>query len=103
MRSPGGGRVAGLNGTGFAAARRAAGLAFLTGARRTGAFLAGFLATLAVFLRATGRLAGAFLRLVFAFFLAAICDLPAGTTALFVRDTGRYILIHPRAGSKREG
>jgi len=80
MRSPGGGRSAGLTGTGagFAVAGRAAGLAFFSGARRTGVFFAGFFASFfAGFLRAAGRFAGAFLRLAFAFFLAAICDLPA--------------------------
>ena len=92
--------AAGLTGTGFAAAGRAAGLAFFSGARRTGAFFAGFFATFAVFLRAAGRFAGAFLRLAFAFFLAAICDLPAGLPAWFIRDTGRYILIQSAAGIK---
>ena len=73
----------GLSVTGLAAAGRAAGrldglgTGFLAAgaARRTGARFAGFFAT---FLRAAGRFAGAFLRLGFAFFLAAICDLPAG-------------------------
>jgi hypothetical protein len=65
---------AGLTGAGFATGR-AAGFLALGAARRTGAFLAGFLAA---FLRDAGRLAGAFLRLGFAFFLAGICDLPAG-------------------------
>jgi hypothetical protein len=57
-----------------------AGLAFFTGARRTGVLFAGFFAGFfASFLGAAGRLAGAFLRLDFAFFLAAICDLPAAS------------------------
>ena len=68
--------LAGLTGAGFGAAGRAAGFRALGGARRTRAFFAGFFA---VFLRAAGRLAGAFLRFAFAFFLVAICDLPAGT------------------------
>src|SRR5688572_19080482 len=71
MRSPGGGRVAGITGAGFGRARAAAAgfLAFAT-ARLAGAFLAGFFAA---FLRATGRLAGAFFfALAFAFFRTAI-------------------------------
>jgi len=82
MRSPGGGRAAGLTGTGFAAAGRAAGFLALGAARRTGVFFAGlFTSFFAGFLRAAGRFAGAFLRLAFAFFLAAICDLPADSPA----------------------
>jgi hypothetical protein len=77
MRSPGGGRAAGLTGTGFAAGR-ATGFLGLGAARRTGVFFAGFFAG---FLRAAGRFAGAFLRLAFTFFLAAICDLPADSPA----------------------
>jgi len=77
MRSPGGGRAAGLTGAGFAAGR-AAGFLALGAARRTGVFFAGFFTGFfAGFLRAAGRFAGAFLRLAFVFFLAAICDLPA--------------------------
>jgi hypothetical protein len=71
--------AAGLTGTGFAAAGRAVGFLALGAARRAGAFLAGFFPALTVFLRVAGRFAGAFLRLAFAFVLAAICDLPAGT------------------------
>jgi predicted phage tail protein len=67
--------LAGLAGIGLAAGRGAGFLA-LGAARRTAAFLAGFFAG---FLRAAGRFAGAFLRLGFAFFLAGICDLLAGT------------------------
>jgi len=75
MRSPGGAMLSGLTGAGLGAAGRAAGFLAAGAARRTGARFAGFFAT---FLRAAGRFAGAFLRLGFAFFLAAICDLPAG-------------------------
>ena len=67
--------LAGLAGIGLAA-RRGAGFLALGAARRTGGFLAVFFA---VFLRAAGRFAGAFLRLGFAFFLAGICNLLAGT------------------------
>ena len=67
--------LTGLTGVGLAAGRGAGFLA-LGPARRTGAFLTGFFAG---FLRAAGRFAGAFLRLGFAFFLAGICDLLAGT------------------------
>jgi hypothetical protein len=65
----------GLTAAGIAAAGRAAGFLAAGAPRRTGARFAGFFAA---FLRAAGRFAGAFLRLGFAFFLAAICDLPAG-------------------------
>jgi hypothetical protein len=73
MRSPGGGFTTGPAGTGFAAARRAAGFFTFGGVRRTGAFFAAFL-------RAAGFLAGAFLAFVlrlalvlpFAFFLVAM-------------------------------
>jgi len=75
MRSPGGAMLNGSTVSGLAAAGRAAGFLAAGAARRTGARFAGFFAT---FLRAAGRFAGAFLRLGFAFFLAAICDLPAG-------------------------
>ncbi|HEX9672028.1 MAG TPA: hypothetical protein VGA12_01180 [Burkholderiales bacterium] len=65
--------LAGLTGAGLGAAGRAAGFVDLGAARRTGARFAGFLAAFfAVFLRAAGFLAGAFLRLGFAFFLTAI-------------------------------
>jgi hypothetical protein len=67
--------LTGLVGTDLAA-RRGAGFLAWAAARLTGAFLAGFFAA---FLRAAGRFAGAFLRLGFAFFLAGICDLLAGT------------------------
>lgn len=71
--------LSGLTGAGLGAAGRAAGFRALGAARRTGARFAGFRAAfLTVFLRAAGFLAGVFLRLGFAFFLAAICDLPAG-------------------------
>jgi len=66
--------LTGLAGMGLAAGREA-GFRALGAARRAGAFVAAFFA---VFLRAAGRFAGAFLRLGFAFFLAGICDLPAG-------------------------
>src|SRR5688572_20677897 len=69
MRSPGGGSSARLTGAGFAAAGRATGFFAFGAARRTGAFFAGFFA---VFLRAAGRLAGAFLGLAFAFFRTAM-------------------------------
>jgi len=75
MRSPGGAMLSGLTGAGLGAAGRAAGFLAAGAARRTGARLAGFFAN---FLRAAGRFAGVFLRLGFAFFLTAICDLPAG-------------------------
>jgi len=100
MRSPGGGKVAGLTGTGFAAGR-AAGFLALGAARRTGVFLAGFFAGFfAGFLRAAGRFAGAFLRLAFAFFLAAICDLPAGPRPTRT-DYRSYMLIQPAAASNK--
>jgi hypothetical protein len=53
---------------------RTAGLAASGAARLTGALRAGFLAGFATFLRIAGRLAGTFLRLVFAFsfFLTAM-------------------------------
>src|SRR5687767_992499 len=80
MRSPGGGKVAGVTGAaGFARAGRVAGLLALVAMRRTGAFFAAFFAT---FLRAAGRLAGAFLALAFAFFLrTAMFSLLAGMPA----------------------
>jgi hypothetical protein len=61
--------LTGLTGAGFGTAGRAAGFLALGAARRAGARFAGFFVT---FLRAAGRFAGAFLRLGFAFFLAAI-------------------------------
>jgi len=99
MRLPGGaGCAGGLGGLGFAAGREAGRAAF-PGARRTGAFRAGRFPAPAVFLRAAGRPAGAFLRLAFAFFLAAICILPAGPR-LVSKGTNREILVHPHAGIK---
>jgi hypothetical protein len=59
---------------------RAAGFLAFGAARLTGAFFAGFFAG---FLRATGRLAGAFFfPLAFAFFRTAIFSLPAGLPRL---------------------
>jgi hypothetical protein len=65
-----------LTGASLGAAGRAAGFLALGAARRPGARFAGFFA--AAFLRAAGRVAGAFLRWGVAFFLVAIYDLPAG-------------------------
>jgi hypothetical protein len=89
--------LSGLTGTGLGAAGFAAGFLAAGATRRTGARLAGFFAT---FLRAAGRFAGAFLRLGFAFFLAAICDLPAGGTARLEGISNRYMLIHSEPGGK---
>jgi hypothetical protein len=61
--------LAGLTGAVLGIAGRAAGFLALGAARRAGARFAGFFAA---FLRAAGRFAGTFLRLGFAFFLAAI-------------------------------
>lgn len=94
MRWPGGAGCAGEGaGPGFAAgAGRMAGRVFRGAARRTGAFFAGFFLTGAVFLRgaaffltgavflrAGGLLAGACLRFALAFFLVAMCSLPANS------------------------
>src|ERR1700752_3822380 len=100
MRSPGGGNATGVTGADFARAGRAAGFFALGAARLTGAFFAGFFAG---FLRATGRLAGAFLGLAFAFFRTAMFSLPAGHPARFTRNTERYILFLRRPASNRAG
>jgi len=78
MRSPGGAGRAGVT-TGFAGA----GFLARGWARRDGAFLAGFPARLALFLRAAGFRAGAFLRFTFAFFLVAMAA-PGGVARLIV-------------------
>jgi hypothetical protein len=71
--------LAGLTVAGLGAAGRAAGFLAAGAGRRTDARFGAFFGVFfAAFLRAAGRFAGAFLRLGFAFFLAAICDLPAG-------------------------
>jgi hypothetical protein len=65
--------LSGLTATALGAAGRAAGFVALGAARRTGGRFAGFRAAFfAVFLRAAGFLADAFLRLGFAFFPTAI-------------------------------
>jgi hypothetical protein len=61
--------LSGLAATALGAAGRAAGFLAVGAARRTGARFPGFFAA---FLRAAGFLAGAFLRLGFAFFPTAI-------------------------------